>query len=260
MTTPIILPPSLPYPGNYQSLAANSACLPPKEGFRTIPMPITWSADGGANRCLFFNGAYQTVAPISQIGGLYVDNTNCGVPIQFIFADTQFELSVPANSGGYFPVITGQVQFSVYAPGSSTGDVTYVQVLNFAPRPGFFQQNTFNNLAGSATGPGMLIPVGNWILDYINIIVYSALCPEQTNNNLLQSDILTLSAGTTTIWRGGFSLFSLQAAPNSTQFLSCKTLLSLSQLNLTIPSLELIVSGTLQFNMFVNFGYRAAPA
>jgi hypothetical protein len=81
-----------------------------------------------------FNAAAQRQIPISQIAALYVDNSLNPSNVVVVFPDTNFAVTVPANSSGYYPVITNGVRFFTYnqlVPTAS--DHTIIQILNFLP-------------------------------------------------------------------------------------------------------------------------------
>ena len=138
-------------PAILQSLAFNV----PKEGRLYIPLEFDWSlAQGGSLQVNLQGVATQT---FSQIVMLDVDNSQCGVPVTFYFADSQTTLIVPAESGGLFPVFTGQTMFYASAPGALASDVTRVRVLNYRqepvalPPPEFNQTDSAFNVAAGTT-------------------------------------------------------------------------------------------------------------
>lgn len=122
------------YRGNYVSLPA-AMLKPPVEGNRSVPISILWTRDGTSpGNTVEFNAASQRVTPISQIAALYIDNSSNPSNVGVIFPDTNFMVTAPANSLGYYPVISNGLRFYAFnelLP--QANDRTIMQVLNFLP-------------------------------------------------------------------------------------------------------------------------------
>lgn len=141
MTIPPPIAGAVAYGGNYQTIPITTRNTPPGgEGPKSIPGVINWAGSPGTNPgsaiAVLFNASLQTVAPISQIAAIYVDNTNCQADnITFYFPDTQFQFDVPAFTSGWFPVATNGLQFYIIASNPIPGDQTVFNVFNIPIRP-----------------------------------------------------------------------------------------------------------------------------
>lgn len=106
----------------------------------------------------------QSSGNTPQIGTIlmvYVDNELNSQNVTIGFPDTQQFLGIPAFTTGYYPVLTGQLQCTVY--NGTTGKVpvtaaSQVEVIfcNFAI-PGFLSQETLDITVNSSNGP--VVPV-----------------------------------------------------------------------------------------------------
>ncbi len=144
----------------------------PVEGSRIVPIEIDWGSYLAAplnSSCVAINlygGAAQT---ISQIVALSVDNSQCSVPVTFVFPDTAQTYQVKdLTPVATFPVFSNQTQFFVNAPGALISDVTRFGVLNSmpfpvslneSPRPGLPEVAVFNAI-NVVAGTTAIIPAG----------------------------------------------------------------------------------------------------
>jgi hypothetical protein len=131
----VVLPgPAKAYVGNYVSLPS-TMLKPPVEGNRSVPISIRWTRDGVApGHAIEFNASSQRVVPISQISALYIDNSVNVSNIVISFPDSNFAVTAPANSTGYYPVVTNGLRFYAFCELLPTAnDYTSIQVLNFLP-------------------------------------------------------------------------------------------------------------------------------
>jgi len=87
--------------------------------------------------------------PLDKLLMVYVDNTQCSFSLTLLFPDTQFTVAVPANSSGYYPVVTGVQYCTVYRNAHPTTDAvsqTTVLFCNFAVPA--FDSPEFLNILG----------------------------------------------------------------------------------------------------------------
>jgi hypothetical protein len=94
---------------------------------------------------------------LNKILMVYVDNELNSQDVTILFPDSQQYVGVPAFTTGYYPVLTGQLQCTVY--NGTTGKVpitaaSQVSIIfcNFAI-PGFLSQETLNITVNSSSGP-----------------------------------------------------------------------------------------------------------
>lgn len=126
---------SSPYSGNLYPVNApvlNDKTMP-AEGPKAVAISFNWTTDAQTpNYAVEVNLVNTfTQQQISQIAGLYVDNSQNGADAYFYFPDTQFRLAVPPNTCGFFPVVTNAKRFIAYCPGANSQSETFVQVLNY---------------------------------------------------------------------------------------------------------------------------------
>jgi hypothetical protein len=164
MTAPAII--SVPAsPGNYGQLISplpSDIMLSPNEGQLVIPLNFDWSGASGdiKNGATQVNLTNRQLRGFSGIRGMFVDNSQSGADVTFIVPATQFEFTVPAGTGGMFPVCSqpGTLQFYVVSPMAIAGDKTFAQVFNYLPFPVDISRPTFQSVASfsslSLTGNG----------------------------------------------------------------------------------------------------------
>lgn len=141
----------------------------PTEGAGLISCEIDWGTMGGPNNTVTLNPQANTANPnsISQIAALAIDNSACGAPVQFLFPDTSFTLTVPAYlPAAVIPVFTNATQFYVSSPLAEPEDVTRFQILNVMPPPAVIPQATeqeaenFNNVTIDGASSQVLLAPG----------------------------------------------------------------------------------------------------
>lgn len=100
-----------------------------------------------------------TTQPLDKLLMIYVDNTLCSFPLTVLFADTQFTATIPANSAGYYPVITGLPICTVYRASIATSDVksqSTILFCNFAVpanvSPDFLNSLIYQQISDLASG------------------------------------------------------------------------------------------------------------
>lgn len=178
----------------------------PVEGRKSVTSVVEWSKPLAKGlRAININLQDNATLSYSQVGGMIVDNSDCGCDIDFIFPDTNVVISIPA----YAPytvlgVETRQVQFFVVANGAIPGDITRFSILNFTPAPVSVPVTRQQLIA--ATGNQTLTGVGstaiipatvNGTLENFNLIVAG---PQPSVNF---NDLLSLVDGTGKIlWQG----------------------------------------------------------
>jgi len=129
---PVVIPPFTQYQAPLQPLRGLWNAQP-KEGDRFANAEIDWSVS--TKTAVQFQLSGNSPVAFSQIAGLYIDNSNCGSSVEFLFPDTAFSLTVPANEQALFPVITNALMFYAIALLSQPGDRTVIQILNSMPPP-----------------------------------------------------------------------------------------------------------------------------
>lgn len=112
--------------------------LAPKEGNKVCNFSVNWGNDSAANGAIAVNiqGSNST-NPFSQIVAVYVNNLMSNVDAVFKFPASQFQLTVPAQSEGLYPVDAQSLDFVVQAAGGawSTSDMLFVSLYNYMPPP-----------------------------------------------------------------------------------------------------------------------------
>jgi len=154
----LLIPPAKNYPSPLVSLPSR-LLKAPREGHRAIPCEINWLTMGGAENCVNINLQNNATLEFSQICALKVDNSICGIDVQFIFPDTSETITFPAYSPTTIvPVFTNQTQFFVVGTGTEAVDTTRFQILNYCPPPVAVPDNSAQNL-GSILGVAMGVGV-----------------------------------------------------------------------------------------------------
>jgi hypothetical protein len=158
----------------------------PPEGDRCIAANILWGTDdlnpGGAKSGVVnINVSGVSTQEFSQIAALFVDNTQSGGDVIFIFQDTQFEITVPAGSAALYPVLSTAKAFTVVALGTIAGDKTFLQILNSLPPPVALEKSVYmssgivTNIA-LVTGTSVILAAGiNGTLTALQIISWKVL-------------------------------------------------------------------------------------
>ena len=142
----------------------------PNEGNRRVAFEIDWGTsagqNGGANNCVNINMQNNATLEFSQVCMLYVDNSESGGDVDFIFTDSGQTYTVPAYSPAeLFPVLTNSTQFFISSPGALPGDVTVGAILNYNTFPSSIdvtteQQNASFTAITNAAATTALIPAG----------------------------------------------------------------------------------------------------
>ena len=119
----------------------------PVEGDKFVTAEIDWLVTTTQQAVQFAISANSPVS-FSQIVALAVDNSRSGADVDFVFSDSGFVLTVPAQNQGVFPVFTNGLMFYVISAGAIQGDVTTFQVLNSMPPPSYINPSIEQNHAG----------------------------------------------------------------------------------------------------------------
>ncbi len=162
---PLLIPQSVNYPS---PLVAVPSLVQdePMEGRKQVPVEILWGTMGGANKCVAFNLQNNATLQVTQISSLKVDNSASAADVQFIFPDTSDTITIPAGSPVVVvPVFSNATQFYVSAPNSLLGDVTRVQLLNYAVNP-MSVPTTFERQAVGSS-PGVITQATNTTIPLI---------------------------------------------------------------------------------------------
>jgi hypothetical protein len=132
---------SLPRADPYQAVPIPRRSLlldAPREGNRVIPLSINWGNDSATLQAISFNLNNLTTLPITQLVAFYVNNLMSNVDVVFMFQDSDFMLTVPAQSEGLYPVDTNVLNFIARVPSgqvASNSDLVYFQAYNYMPPP-----------------------------------------------------------------------------------------------------------------------------
>lgn len=120
---------------------------------QAIPLSIAWGNSGGTGivaPAVSVNiEAQATSTPIGRIMSMFVDNSECGVAVRFIFPETQWQLIVDAGAQGVFPILALGVSFYVAAEGAGSADVTNFTPFNFPVAPVALPETQQANVAVS---------------------------------------------------------------------------------------------------------------
>lgn len=162
---PIIIPPFTPYQAPLIPIRGlwNN---PPPEGDRFIPVEIDWGVTTGIGMAVQIAITAFSPVEFSQIVALNVDNGRNGADVDFLFADTGRQLTVPAYCQGLFPVISNAMSFYVVSTGAATGDITVFEICNSLPPPIAIQPSeeqshaAVPNLDLHTNGSTVLVPAG----------------------------------------------------------------------------------------------------
>jgi hypothetical protein len=170
---PVTIPPFSQFQGQLIPLRGLWNKRPP-EGDMFVNMEIDWGTANTSAVQIALSG--NSPVAMSQIAALYVDNRRCGVDCDFQFPDSGFLLTVPAHAQGLFPVLTNALMFYVVGVGSTTNDVSIVQILNSIPPPLALlptaQQNNAS-VAGITVAPGTTALVASGISGTIATLAFS---------------------------------------------------------------------------------------
>lgn len=111
---------------------AQAACLPvsigtyPEKGPMSLTVPMDFPNLGNNfSSDLFFDNALPTLGYVQCI---FIDNSLNAQPFSITFDATQQKITIPANSQGYFPVLT--IERTGYKVASTGGVVVPVIFLN----------------------------------------------------------------------------------------------------------------------------------
>jgi hypothetical protein len=113
MPAPLIPPLPVPFNGSINALSVAKSAGP-REGNKSIPININWGFDAGQNYSVSVSLQSQQIVTISEIKTLYVNNVSNLFDVSIFFQDTQQYINVPAGSQGYYPVVTGLLQFTAF--------------------------------------------------------------------------------------------------------------------------------------------------
>lgn len=135
MPATVLIQNAMAYSGRLAPIRSRATLAPP-EGQLSVAASFLWTVDGVAPQYAV-TIHLDNMAPqkITQIVSLYIDNLNNDADVFFFFPDTQFRCSCPSNTIIVLPVITNGNRFTAYSPGSTDGNQTFVQILNFVPPP-----------------------------------------------------------------------------------------------------------------------------
>lgn len=212
---------TVPVARNYQSplnfipsRLAGIANNAPPEGNGLISCEIDWGVMGGPNNTVTLNPQANTANPnsISQICALAIDNSTCGAPVQFLFPDTSYTLTIPAYlPAAVFPVFSNATQFYVSCPLAEPEDITRFQILNFFPPPAVIPQATqqeaenFNNVPINGSSSQVLVAPGisgtvEGVTVYCTITSAGATATEQIkiidgNSNIIAASQINVTSG-----------------------------------------------------------------
>jgi hypothetical protein len=219
MPLAFVPPAGVNYGGSTLPRKATLPWSPPPEGPKTIPLTVSWVADGGPNLSINVNLVSTQVASISQIVGLYVDNIRNQAPVTFYFQDTQFVLEVPPLSFGWYPVITTALNFVMFCPSAVDTDQTIIQCLNYWIEPAAVSNFAFSDtpLGNVVIGNGLqifpmvgpimstLIPAGTeGILTAFQIDAHNVCMTHQDLGFLGVVSLVNASSGLSVYWASGF--------------------------------------------------------
>lgn len=155
---PITLPPFAQYQGTLFPLRGLWNA-PPAEGDRFVNAEIDWGTLTAGVSCVQFQLSGNSPVAFSQIVAMSVDNSRCGVDIDFVFPDSGFVLTVPAFNQGVYPVFTNALMFYANGVGANVGDRTIIQILNSMPPPVAIQPSAEQQHTGA--GGLNLSPAGS---------------------------------------------------------------------------------------------------
>jgi len=151
MPATFTLPPFDMYQGIVRALQSN-LMRAPAEGNLVIPLSINWGNDSPANQAIHFNlNNIQQNKP-SQIIALYVNNLMSNVDAVFKFGDMPFQLTIPAQSQGLYPVDTTSLDFYVQANPATgtTTDEVFFTVYNYLPPPIAIERAFITSINGTS--------------------------------------------------------------------------------------------------------------
>jgi hypothetical protein len=219
----LTIPPAVNYPSPLAALPTRWPTTP-VEGPKVIPCEIDWGVMGGPGHCVAINFQNNATLNVSQIVAIYVDNSQCGADVRFIFPDTSSTLTVPAYESGTFPVFTNGTYFYVLSPLVIPSDVTNFVIHNYMPPPvsnpkSEFQQSV--SVAGiSLTGVTntVILPAGtNGTLEglFSTASVVAATVAYNMQATLVDGSgatLLAASLGGAIGVTGNYSLFNVTSA------------------------------------------------
>lgn len=147
-----------PWQGSYSSLPLNLYAKP-KEGPRAVTAVISWvdypavlDPDNIVQNAVSFDLSGFT--QLSQIGGVYIDNTYCTRSIAVYVKDTNIWHLVNASGTSFFPLLTGQkvLQFQTVDGAGDLFDKTSIVIVNE-----FFPPADLNNQRVAIVGQPLIV-------------------------------------------------------------------------------------------------------
>lgn len=90
---------------------------------KCVTTQFDWIATYPGNAVTVNLQSQGATMPLEKILMVYVDNTNNGFALAILFPDTQQLIGVPANSSGWYPVLTGAFFCTVYRLATAATDV-----------------------------------------------------------------------------------------------------------------------------------------
>lgn len=225
----------------------------PREGKKCIPLEITWAnvlATGKS--AIQFNFQNNTTLEVSKISGLVVDNSQCGSDLDFIFPDNPVTITIPAYAPyTVLDVHSNQQQFAVKARGAISGDITFIQLLNFAPPPVAVPITVQQKTAAIANasiingGPTPIVAAGvNGTLQGLNVSFATVTPPANFNANIVIKD-----GNNNIIWAG--NAVGITTGANGAELISINGLNVRFQNGLTVTITgAAAASGTYSINAY----------
>jgi hypothetical protein len=256
MVATIAITNEVPYGGQLLSVQSRQP-QQPKEGPRQVPVSMNWLVDAIApNYAITFNLIQSTgIQPITQIAALAVDNLSCDADVFVYFPDTQQRITIPAATCEIWPVFTNGLRFIAYAPEASTGDQTFMQILNFTPPPVAIARTQFITSANSGSvAIGTATSNTTLFTGSGDLTAFSITWDGATASGVVQIGVhLTDGVSGTVLWGGNFTVDATGYNPNGLFSMSGLQIPFDTSIVLNItPSNNKITAGDLFANVYVS--------
>jgi len=165
MPATLTIPSADPYSGPIISMNSRLYTAP-REGNRVVPLSINWGSDSATKQAVSFNLQNLAQTEFSQIVAIYVNNLMSNVDAVFKWAASQFQLTVPAQTEGLYPVEAPLGMNFIVQSANGTGtteDLVFFDVYNYLPPPvsvarGFTQNVALNTTLAIGAGTTIIIP------------------------------------------------------------------------------------------------------
>lgn len=152
-----------------------------------IPTSVVWGTDDQAASVATGGIIYdlkQFVAEFGRPVALFIDNTQSGSDVAFLFPDCGMRVDAPAGFEGFVAIECQSSRFYLVNTTAIAGDTVFFGIYNFQPLPYTFGKTVFSSaaaidllsLTASSTTPLIAAPI-NGTITGLSIIAYNCVAP-----------------------------------------------------------------------------------